>query len=293
MKLTFNDILNFVKIRIAISVAISSIVGYTLATNSMDWDVVLLFFSVLSLASGSASLNQVQEWRYDSLMLRTKNRPIPLEKITNKEGLLFSIILLSLGLLILFSKGIWSSNFLPFYLGILAILFYNIVYTPLKRITPYAALPGALIGAIPPTIGWTFASGDLFNPQILFLSLFFFVWQMPHFWLLLIIYEEDYRRAGYPLITDKLSKQQLSRISFFWIISLVIIAFLIPISGHQSNVLTFFIMFLIGMYLVVRSIKLVKIVQLPIEYYRFTFLQLNFFVLLVSLILTFNKFLNL
>jgi len=293
MKLTISDILNFVKIRIAISVAISSIVGYTLATNSMDWDVVLLFFSVLLLAAGSASLNQVQEWRYDSLMLRTKNRLIPLEKISNKEGLLFSIILLSLGLLIVFSKGIWGSNFLPFYLGILAILFYNVVYTPLKRITPYAALPGALIGAIPPAIGWTFASGDLFNPQILFLSLFFFVWQMPHFWLLLIIYEEDYRRAGYPLITDKLSKQQLSRISFFWIISLVIIAFLIPISGHQSNVLTFFIMFLIGMYLVVRSIKLVKIVQLPIEYYRFTFLQLNFFVLLVSLIITFNKFLNL
>lgn len=293
MKLTFHDILNFVKIRIAVSVAISSVVGYALATNSMDWDIIFLFLAVLLLAAGSASLNQAQEWRYDSLMLRTKNRPIPLEKITKKEGLVFSTILIGLGLSILAAKGIWYNNFLPFYLGILAIVFYNIVYTPLKRISPYAALPGAFIGAIPPAIGWTYATGDLFHPQILLLSLFFFVWQMPHFWLLLIMYEEDYRRAGYPLITDKLSKQQLSRISFFWIFSLVIVAFLIPVSARQSNIYTFLIMFLIGLYLIVRSVKLVKIIQPPIEYYRFTFLQLNFFVLLVSLIITFNKFLNL
>ena len=293
MKLTLNDILDFIKVRIAVAVAISSIVGYVLAAHSMDYDIILLFFAIFLLAAGSASLNQVQEWRYDSLMLRTKYRPIPSKKITGKEGFLFSSFLLALGLIILLIYGIWNSNFVPFYLGILAIVFYNVVYTPLKRITPYAALPGAFIGAIPPAIGWTFASGNLLHPQLLLLSLFFFVWQMPHFWLLLIMYEEDYRRAGYPLISDKLSKHQLSRISFFWIFSLVMIAFLIPISGHQSNLYTLLIMFLLGAYLIVRSIKLVKVVHLPVEYYRFTFIQLNFFVLLISLILTFNKFLNL
>lgn len=293
MKLALKDILNFIKVRIAVSVAISSIVGYLLAANSVDYNLFWLFISVLLLASGSAALNQVQEWKYDSLMKRTMKRPIPAAKMTGKEGFLMSCLLLLAGLLILLLEGLNYSNLIPFYLGILAIIFYNVIYTPLKRITPYAALPGAFIGAIPPAIGWTFAGGDVTNPQIILLSLFFFVWQIPHFWLLLIMYEEDYRRAGYPLITDKLSKFQISRISFFWILSLVMIAFLIPISAHQNNFFTLITMLVIGIYLLARSIKLIKFVQLPVEYYRFTFLQLNFFVLLVSLILTFNKLFNL
>lgn len=293
MKLALKDIFNFIKVRIAISVAISSIVGYLLATNNVDFNLFWLSISVLLLASGSAALNQVQEWKYDSLMNRTMNRPIPVAKMTGNEGLLISSLLLLAGLLVLLFEGLNSSNLIPFYLGILAIVFYNVIYTPLKRITPYAALPGAFIGAIPPAIGWCFAGGDITNPQIILLSLFFFVWQIPHFWLLLIMYEEDYRRAGYPLITDKLSKFQISRISFFWILSLVMIAFLIPISGHQNNFFTLITMLVIGIYLLARSIKLIKFVQLPVEYYRFTFLQLNFFVLLVSLILTFNKLFNL
>lgn len=293
MKLALKDIFNFIKVRIAISVAISSIVGYLLATNNVDFNLFWLSISVLLLASGSAALNQVQEWKYDSLMNRTMNRPIPVAKMTGNEGLLISSLLLLAGLLVLLFEGLNSSNLIPFYLGILAIVFYNVIYTPFKRITPYAALPGAFIGAIPPAIGWCFAGGDITNPQIILLSLFFFVWQIPHFWLLLIMYEEDYRRAGYPLITDKLSKFQISRISFFWILSLVMIAFLIPISGHQNNFFTLITMLVIGIYLLARSIKLIKFVQLPVEYYRFTFLQLNFFVLLVSLILTFNKLFNL
>lgn len=293
MKLSIKDILNFIKVRIAVSVAISSIVGYLLAAKSIDINIIWLFLAVLFLAAGSAALNQVQEWQFDSLMNRTKKRPIPVAKMTGKEGLIMSSILLMIGLLILWLEGMEHYGFITFYLGILAILFYNAIYTPLKRITPYAALPGAFIGAIPPAIGWTFAGGEITHPQMILLSLFFFVWQIPHFWLLLIMYEDDYRRAGYPLITDKLSKFQLSRISFFWILSLVMIAFLIPISGHQNNLYTLLIMLIIGSYLIVRSIKLIKVVQLPVEYYRFTFLQLNFFVLLVSLILTFNKFLNL
>lgn len=293
MKLALKDILNFIKVRIAVSVAISSIVGYLLSANSVDYNLFWLFISVLLLASGSAALNQVQEWKYDSLMKRTMKRPIPAAKMTGKEGFLMSCLLLLAGLLILLLEGLNYSNLIPFYLGILAIIFYNVIYTPLKRITPYAALPGAFIGAIPPAIGWTFAGGDVTNPQLMLLSLFFFVWQIPHFWLLLIMYEEDYRRAGYPLITDKLSKFQISRISFIWILSLVMIAFLIPISAHQNNFFTLITMLVIGIYLLARSIKLIKFVQLPVEYYRFTFLQLNFFVLLVSLILTFNKLFNL
>lgn len=293
MKLSIKDMLNFIKVRIAVSVAISSLVGYLLSANSIDFHILWLFIAVLSLAAGSAALNQVQEWQFDSLMDRTKTRPIPKAKMTGKEGLIVSVILLLFGLVILWSVGKNHSDFIPFYLGILAILFYNALYTPLKRLTPYAAFPGALIGAIPPAIGWTFAGGEIVHPQMILLSLFFFVWQIPHFWLLLIMYEDDYRRAGYPLITDKLSKYQLSRISFFWILSLVMIAFLVPISGHQNNFYTLLIMLIIGSYLIARSIKLIRVVQLPVEYYRFTFLQLNFFVLLVSLILTFNKFLNL
>lgn len=292
MKLSLRDILNFVKIRIAISVAISSIVGYILATSSIHLEMLFLFLSILSLSAGSASLNQVQEWQLDGLMKRTSNRPIPNQKITPFRGLQISLVLVLMGLSILYYFGLENDDFLPLILGVLAIIFYNAIYTPLKRVTPYAALPGAFIGAIPPMIGWTLAGGSISHPQIILLAAFFFIWQIPHFWLLLIIYEEDYRRAGYPLITDILTHQQISRISFFWIISLVAVALMIPLTSKIGNLITMLIMIILGIYLIARSTKLIKVVQLPVEYYRYTFINLNSFVLFVMLILSFNKFLN-
>jgi protoheme IX farnesyltransferase len=286
--LNLKDIFIFIKFRIAFSVAISSLVGYFLSASEINLDIVYLFVAVLLLASGSGALNEAQEWWLDAKMDRTAKRPIPLGKLFPVEGTLFSVGLIFLGLVLLLY---FAHNSIPFILGVSAVLIYNAIYTPLKRISPYAAFPGAFIGAIPPAIGWTFAGGALMHPQNLALMTFFFIWQMPHFWLLLILFESDYRKAGFPLLTDKLTTQQISRISFMWIIALVFCGLSIPFFGEKFSIATFPIMLVLGVYLLIRCSKLLLLVQ-PNSFYRTAFIQLNAFVLFVMILLSVNRFLN-
>ncbi len=285
---TLKDIFIFIKFRIALSVAISSLVGYFLSASEINFDIVYLFVAILLLASGSGALNEAQEWWLDAKMDRTAKRPIPLGKLSPVEGTLVATGFILFGLVLLLY---FAQNSLPFILGISAVFIYNAIYTPLKRISPYAAFPGAFIGAIPPAIGWTFAGGALMHPQNLALSTFFFIWQMPHFWLLLILFENDYRKAGFPLLTDKLTTQQISRISFMWIIALVFCGLSIPFFGEKFNVATFPIMLILGVYLLIRCSKLLLLVQQN-SFYRTAFIQLNAFVLFVMILLSVNRFLN-
>lgn len=289
MKIKFTDVLTFIKIRISISVSISAILGYILSANAISNDIFVIWLSVLLLASGSAALNQVQEWQFDAKMERTKNRPLPKKVFSFSFGLLLSLLLIFSGLTLIFLTKGWT---LPLYLGISAIIIYNAIYTPLKRVSPFAAIPGAFIGAIPPMMGWTFAGGDLLHPLNLAVASFFFIWQIPHFWLLLIVYEDDYRKAGFPVLTDLWSHLQIARISFLWIVALVLVSILNIFLLEHFNILTLIAILSLGMFLILRTHRMVTIVQ-PQKFYKFAFINLNMFVLLVTVILSFQKILNL
>ena len=86
---------------------------------------------------------------------------------------------------------------------------YNAVYTPLKKVFSLAIIPGSLVGALPPLAGWVAAGGDILDPKIILISSFFFVWQIPHFWILLLIYGKDYDKGGFPTLTNVFSERQL------------------------------------------------------------------------------------
>ncbi len=105
----------------------------------------------------------------------------------------------------------------------------------MKRWTAFSVFPGALVGAIPPIAGWVAANGSVFDPRIHFLALFFFLGQMPHFWLLVLKYGKDYKRAGYPVITDLLNKSQVNRINLVWFLATFISALFLPVFGVVSN----------------------------------------------------------
>ena len=106
----------------------------------------------------------------------------------------------------------------PTALVFLTVLWYNGVYTWLKKRTAFAAIPGALIGAIPPAIGWSAAGGRPEDPALAALCLFFFLWQVPHFWLLLFKHGDDYSRAGLPSLTRIFSARQLVHLTFIWML---------------------------------------------------------------------------
>lgn len=272
------------KVRITSFVAVSTALGYVLATGRIDEGIILPVIGVFLLACGSSALNQFQEHVPDSFMKRTMNRPIPSAKLTPSQGLLISSVLSVSGAVLLFATG----NILLFLLGIFTLVWYNLVYTPLKKKTSLAVVPGALIGAIPPAMGWVAGGGELANPQVWVLSLFFFIWQIPHFWLLLLIYEDDYRRAGFPALTDIFSRENMTRITYAWITMLAASCMLIPLFGLSDNIISNIILFIAGCLLMWRTKNLLKMYNHK-NIIRVAFMNINLYVMAVAIVLSIEK----
>lgn len=274
------------KFKITSFVAVSTSVGYILASGNIDLGIILPTIGVFFLASGSSALNHFQEHDIDALMERTKNRPIPAKIIKANSVLLLAVVYVLLGSLILYL----FSNFSALLLGWLAVIWYNIIYTPMKRKFALAVVPGSLIGAIPPVIGWVAGGGDLLNPQVYALALFFFIWQIPHFWLLLLIHGKDYENAGFPTLTQIFNNSQLGRITFVWIVALAISVLLIPFFGISSNEIIGIMLVLLGVGLVISIRKILSAYTGKIIF-RKAFMAVNLYVLIVVLLLSIDRLL--
>jgi heme o synthase len=208
----FSAFTDLIKYKLSLAVVLSSITGYFISCNVVWPRLLFLSAGVFFLASASAGLNQYSERTTDSLMERTKNRPIPSGRMSETDVLTISSMLFIIGVLFLFQNG-----FIPLFLGLLTVFLYNFVYTRLKRITVLSIIPGGLVGAIPPMIGYSSAGGILSNPDILSFSAFMFLWQVPHFWLIIARYGEEYQKAGIANISAYLSEKQIKNLVFFWV----------------------------------------------------------------------------
>jgi protoheme IX farnesyltransferase len=203
------------KIKISLLVTFSAAAGYVLSAGQMKIGTLVATAAVFFLSCGSCALNQYQEREIDALMERTKGRPLPSRKLEPAMALWIASSLIFSGSAILF----YERGLVPWGLGLFAILWYNGLYTPLKQKTAFAAIPGALVGAIPPILGWVSGGGDIFDPRIWGIGLFLFIWQVPHFWLLLLDSSSDYEKAGFPSITKVFSTAQIKRIIFIWLLA--------------------------------------------------------------------------
>ncbi len=215
------------KLKISAFAALSACAGFIVAGQRPLAELPGLILGVFLLACGSCALNQFQERETDPLMARTKGRPLVSGKLSPSAAVSIASGLILAGGLLLFRLSGWMSGGL----GLLAVFWYNAVYTPLKRRTAFAAIPGALIGAIPPVLGWVSGGGGLLEPGAKALAFFFLLWQVPHFWLLLLDSGGDYERAGLPSLTETFSPVQLRRIVFVWIWSTAVSGLLIPFFG--------------------------------------------------------------
>lgn len=234
IKTRFPLLIDLTRLRMSLFVTFSAWAGFILASKELSQGVVPLLPGVFLLASGASGLNQYQERREDKKMRRTKGRPIPSGNLSPSSALKLSLLLLLLGFSILWV----GTNRMALGLGIFAVLCYNGIYTPLKKRTALAILPGALVGAIPPAIGW-FSGGGRPDGQLLAIALFFFIWQIPHFWLLLLDYRRDYEKAGFPAVTQAWGLNQAGRISFVWIFATAVAGLLTPLFGgiHSNAIL--------------------------------------------------------
>ncbi len=278
--------LELTKFRITLFAALSTSAGFILAKQGLSSEMITAVSGVFFLASGACALNQYQERQRDRLMERTRGRPIPTQRLSAAMGLAIALFLLAIGLFTL-QRG---TNKMVFVSGILALCWYNGLYTFLKRRTAFSAIPGALVGAIPPLLGWVHGGGRLLDPQILALAFFFFIWQIPHFWLLLLSFAADYEKAGFPSLTKIFTVTQLRRITFIWVFATAVACLVIPLFGLVNFYAGEVGLLAAGIWLVWKAFVLLRShhPELP---FRLAFNSINAYVLLVMFVLALDHLL--
>jgi len=220
-----------IKYKVSIAVTFTAITGYIVFTGRFDLAVINLVVGVFFLASGSSAFNECQESNYDAKMPRTMNRPIPTGKLSLTEAIIISSVFCLVGLSILY----FSFGLVTTLLGVLNLVWYNLIYTYLKRVSSFAVVPGSMVGAIPAFMGWTAGGGYVFEPTIIFIAFYLFIWQIPHFWLLMLKYGKEYEDAGFKTINQAVTAGNLKLVIFSWVIatsfsSIIVPLFLVTIS---------------------------------------------------------------
>lgn len=284
MRYKIKILLELTKIKITSFVTVTTAFGYICASGEINSGLIGPLSGILFLACGSAVINHYQERKTDALMDRTKNRPIPSGKISPLNALLIAIILIISGSVILFL----SAGLLAFSLAFFNLIWYNGVYTPLKKVNPLAIIPGSLVGAIPPAVGWVAGGGSILDPGVLILSFFFFIWQIPHFWLLLLVFGKDYAQAGFPTLTKIFTHEQLTRITFMWIMATVVTCIIIPLFGIIEFPIINFMLLAAGIWLVWNALKLLRKTADALSF-RFAFREINVFALIIIVLLSIDK----
>jgi protoheme IX farnesyltransferase len=203
------------KIRIVALSTLSAATGYVVFCHTWNRGILTSSLGVLFLAMGACAMNQYQDRFLDARMTRTRHRPIPSGDMRPETALVFATLLVAAGGLILWRVHNPASAAL----GLSAVAWYNGLYTYLKRVWAFAVVPGALIGALPPAVGWTAAGGAPLDPRVIALGFFFFIWQVPHFWLLLFAFGKDYEEAGLPSLTKLFSLRQLAGLTRIWMLT--------------------------------------------------------------------------
>jgi protoheme IX farnesyltransferase len=269
------------KVKITFAVALTTITGYVLAKGAFDTGLIIPTIGIFILACASSALNHFQESDADKKMTRTKDRPIPSGRISPNHTLAFTVVMTVIGSWLIY----YGSNFLGFQLGLLAMIWYNAIYTPLKRKTAFAVIPGSVIGSLPPLVGWVAGGGSLIDPQAMILAFFFFIWQVPHFWLLMLKYGEEYKKAGYPAITSIYSPQQLKNTTFIWTFATAISALMIPYFGIIKSAPGSIGLIIASIWLIVIFAKLLFGREQKFNPF-FYFMRINYFVLAVMIFLT-------
>ena len=234
-----------VKPRLTLLVVFSAIFGYMMAPNVVGinlWTVIALGLGGFLITGASNTLNQVIEAEYERLMTRTQNRPMAKKVISPLEGVIFALVCGSAGITLL---GLVFEGLVPALLGVIALLLYAFVYTPLKRVNSIAVFVGAFPGAMPPLIGWAAATGTL-STEALVLFLMQFLWQFPHFWAIAWVLEDDYKKAGFKMLPSNAGRSGFTASIILVYTLLLVPVVILPLAVGMSGWITTVVLGLAG-----------------------------------------------
>ncbi len=232
------------KFRLSMLVVFSSSIAFALASPTIIWqDLCVLTVSSCLITWAASALNQVLEKDFDKLMPRTANRPLAAGRMESSEAVLAAGLMSVLGIILLA-----YFNPLTTVLGSLSLISYAFVYTPLKRVSPFAVWVGAIPGALPMAIGWVAATNQ-FGVEALFLFSIQFFWQFPHFWAIAWLAHDDYQKAGFQLLPtngqDGRNKSTALQATLY-AACLLPLSFL-PLYLSLANVWAVVVMFILGL----------------------------------------------
>jgi len=197
-----------------------------------------------------------------------------------QNAVIFFLIILVTGLIIIYYAG----NIKAVFIGLITIIWYNGIYTYFKRISAFAVVPGAITGALPPLIGWVAAGGGVWDQPVIFIEFLIFTAQIPHFWLLLLKYGGEYKKAGFPTLFDIFSRRQIYRLTFSWILCSVIAALFLCYFEIIKSHLIISILLIASIYIIWQFLDLLKTEPDMINYRRYS-IFLDSYLLLVLLLL--------
>jgi protoheme IX farnesyltransferase len=235
------------KFRLSFLVVFSAGIGYLLASPSFNLVGLLALCLGGFLVTGAANaLNQILEQDLDKQMARTSKRPLASGRMTTNEAVLSAGLMSLAGIMLLA-----SFNMMTALIGMISLISYAFVYTPMKRISPIAVVIGAFPGAFPPMIGWVAVTGTL-DIEALVLFGIQFLWQFPHFWAIAWVQYEDYAKAGFFLLPTKRKDKQSALQGVIYALILLPISIL-PYFLGMTGLISMVVIILAGIYYAYKS----------------------------------------
>ena len=242
------------KFRLSSLVSFSAIFGYILAADKIDMvSLIVLAVSGYMVTGSSVINNQILEVEYDKKMDRTKNRPIPTNRISSFNALIVSIVLMTLGLLLM---SIYL-NYITAFISLISLLIYTFIYTPLKRVGPIAVFVGAIPGALPPLIGWV-AFSNMISLEALIIFSIQFIWQFPHFWAIAWLCDEDYKKVGFKLLPNRGKKNLNTALNIMTYTLFLIPLGLLPTIFGITGIISGTIAVVCAILFLIQTFKLIK-----------------------------------
>jgi protoheme IX farnesyltransferase len=268
------------KLKIMIPVSLTGFTGYFVFEPHLSLKLLLVTAGIFSLAVAASVLNQLQEASLDGKMNRTRNRPIPAQNIKINAVLFFLLFTFLAGIILIYLGG----NLRAVIIGLTTLFWYNVIYTYSKRLSRFAVVVGAVTGALPPVIGWVAAGGRINDLPVILLGFLMFMGQVPHFWLLILKYGEEYEDAGLPSLIEVLAPAQIGRLVFLWVVFTVVSALFLCFFKIIQTGIVIIMLLVFSLFLIWKFTGLLRIREIIPDSKKYL-MFLNLYILLVLLLL--------
>ena len=288
MQSGWSDFKQLTKMGLSLSVVFSSVAGYLLAAQTIDYKtIILLGVGGYCVVGASNAFNQIIEKEPDAIMTRTKNRPIPAGRMSVNVAMMIAISILTIGLLMLYNINGKTALF-----GAISVFLYTSAYTPLKPITPLSVFVGAIPGAIPFMLGWVAATGQFgIEAGILFMIQFF--WQFPHFWAIGWLQFDEYKKAGFNMMPTTQKNKKAAKLIILYTIIMLLVS-IVPVFRLTGDLYLIpasaIIIFSLGLIMLYYGLKLYKEQTDLIA--RKLMLSSVLYITLIQIIFVIDKFLH-